>query len=117
MAINVGSPSYRREKENVFFDRDWNPFCLTKYREKLPAPLPERPGNLLEMIKVASALGEGIDFVRVDLYDSTKGILLGEMTIYPEGGGVDSPTTCPIFNNWLGSHWKLPSLGLQSNYL
>jgi hypothetical protein len=33
--------------------------------------------------------------------------VLGEMTVYPEGGRVDSPTACPIFNQWLGRQWRL----------
>ena len=29
------------------------------------------------------------------------------MTVYPEGGAQCTPTLCPTFNRWLGSHWKL----------
>jgi hypothetical protein len=62
------------------------------------------------MIEVAQKLGTDIDFARIDLYDTTQGIILGEMTIYPEGGILNSPTSCPIFNKWLGNQWKLRKL-------
>lgn len=46
-----------------------------------------RPDNLDAMIEIAEDLGEGIDFVRVDLFDTKEeGIVFGEMTLAPEGG-------------------------------
>jgi hypothetical protein len=104
--IGVGSASYRKNGENVFLTQDWQPIALTQYRERLPDPLPQRPSRLDEMIAAAERLGAGIDFVRVDLYDSTRGVMLGEITLYPEGGIPDSPTSCPIFNQWLASFWQ-----------
>ncbi len=106
-AILVDSPLYRRNRENVFFDPDWNEFKLTKYDEKPPHPLPEKPGSFDEMIEVAQRLGKDIDFARIDLYDTTQGVVLGEMTVYPDGGFANTPTSCPVFNRWLGDQWKL----------
>jgi len=106
-AISVGSPTYRRNRENVFFDPNWKEFKLTKYKEKVPDPLPGKPDNLQEMIRIAEWLGNGLDFVRVDLYDTTQGILLGEITIYPQSGHINTPTACPKFNKWLGDQWVL----------
>ena len=106
-AINVGSPSFRRNGENAFFSPDWKEFKLTKNKERPPDPLPEKPGSLGEMIDVAQRLGEDVDFARIDLYDTTQGVVLGEITIYPEGGWRDTPTSCPVFNKWLGDQWKL----------
>jgi len=106
-AINVGSADYRRTGCNVFLDPHWKPMPLTSYRESLPDPLPGRPDNLAVMLDIAGRLGTGLDFVRVDLFDTTRGVLLGEMTVYPQGGGADTPTTCPDFNHWLGRQWQL----------
>ena len=107
-AINVGSPEYRRKKQNIFLDPDWNVISLTSYLEALPDPRPESPDTLTEMKAIASRLGEGLDFVRVDLFDTTGGIMLGEMTVYPQAGRADSPTACPVFNHWLGCQWRMP---------
>jgi hypothetical protein len=106
-AINVGSPAYRRNVENVFFDPEWREFKLTRYKEKVPDFLPERPETLPEMIRTAELLGRGLDFVRIDLYDTTQGVVLGEMTLYPEAGQKNTPTACPVFNQWLGDQWVL----------
>ena len=110
-AINVGSPGYRKALENVFFDPDWKEFRLTSYREQRPDPLPERPDSLAEMIAVAGKIGLGVDFVRVDLYDTSDGLVLGEATVYPEAGKPGTPTSCPLFNQWLGDQWALSKAG------
>lgn len=106
-AINIGCASYRARNENAFFTPDWQPVSLTVYRESLPEPLPARPEALPEMLAIASRLGRGLDFVRVDLFDTDRGVMLGEMTVYPEGGRIDSPTACPVYNQWLGRQWRL----------
>jgi len=49
----------------------------------------ERPILLTEMLNLAKSLSEGIDFIRVDLYCTDKGIKFGELTNYPEGGVAD----------------------------
>jgi hypothetical protein len=40
------------------------------------------------MISVAMALAAGADFIRVDLYETNKGVKFGELTNYP-GGGIE----------------------------
>jgi hypothetical protein len=107
-AINVGSPSYRRDNLNAFFSPDWTPMKLTRYREKLPQLLPEKPERLPEMLEAAKRLGDGIDFARIDIYDTTIGVVLGEMTAYPEGGNREAPSGCPRLNWWLGRQWNMP---------
>ncbi len=106
-AISIGSLNYRRTKKNVFFDPDWNEIELSIYKEDVPVPLPDKPENLDSMISIAETLGENVDFVRIDLFNTNKGIALSEMTVYPEGGAQCTPTLCPTFNRWLGSHWEL----------
>ncbi len=103
----MGSAALRRDGENVFLDPSWKQFKLTTYKEAVPASLPEMPGNLAAMIDTAQTLGEELDFARIDLYDTTQGIILGEITAYPEAGWPSTPTACPVFNKWLGDQWKL----------
>jgi hypothetical protein len=106
--ISVGSASYRKRGENVFFTPEWQPIALTQYAESLPQSLPEAPATLREMISAAERLGKGVDFLRADFYQSTRGVLLGEITLYPGGGKLHSPTACPRFNRWLANFWKHP---------
>ena len=46
----------------------------------------KRPDKLEEMICMAEKLGEGIPFVRVDLYLADRKIYFGEMTFTPAAG-------------------------------
>ncbi len=68
-----------------------------------PRPMPAR---LREMIAVAESLGDGTDFVRVDLYLLPDRIVFGELTSYPAGG--DSPFEPPSFDVEFGRHWTVP---------
>lgn len=103
--ISIGSALYRKTKENVFFNTDWMPVRLTQSNDQLPTLLPQKPEALSEMIRAAEKLGAGIIFSRIDLYDTIEGAVLGEMTVYPDGGCSGTPTTCPVFNTWLGDQW------------
>jgi hypothetical protein len=47
---------------------------------------PKPPHNLDEMIDVASRLANGIDYLRVDLYNVDGRIIFGELTNYPSAG-------------------------------
>jgi len=109
-AVNIGSPIFRRDHLNAFFTPDWNLIPLSRYVEALPSPLPQRPESLNEMLAAAERLGQGLDFVRVDLYDTCDGVRLGEMTVYPQGGIRESPTGCPVVDGWLGDQWRMSPL-------
>jgi hypothetical protein len=87
----------------ALFTREWKliPAQLTypQAREE-----PRRPDKLDEMLSVAEAAGRGIDFVRVDIYDSNRGPIIGEMTCFPENAtGKFSPCR---YDDWLGNFWK-----------
>jgi hypothetical protein len=60
----------------------------TQYTYPLPEAVPEPPRNLSEMISVAEKLSSGIDFVRVDLYSVGNRVVFGELTNFPDGGGI-----------------------------
>lgn len=83
--------------EKIEVARHWPPSG-----DPVPAP-PELP----QMMEVASRLGQGWDFIRVDLYARDDHIWLGELTATPDGGRVRYDP--PEFNVWLGSHWTLPT--------
>ena len=58
------------------------------------------------MIELAKKLSEGINFVRIDFYETDHGIYFGEMTFTPAAGiAVYDP---PEWNEKLGDMIKLP---------
>jgi hypothetical protein len=67
---------------------------------------PPFPHNMDEMFSVVETLGQGFDFVRVDLYNIRGRIVFGELTIYPAAAGdrFDPPEYEYVF----GRHWRLP---------
>lgn len=103
-AANLGSPTLRQQGQVAAWYADGRPWVLTQGRQLLvERPIP----STWEALKqTAETLAAGLDFVRVDLYDTTVGIVLGEMTLYPEAGGPDTPTACPVFNQWLADCWR-----------
>ncbi|CAM3752254.1 hypothetical protein NOZE110980_13855 [Nocardioides zeicaulis] len=58
------------------------------------------------MLALAERLGQGTDFVRVDLYAVDGRIVFGELSSFPAGG--DSPFEPASFDEVFGSHWTPP---------
>jgi hypothetical protein len=110
--INILGPTIRQNNESILLDPNWQEFKLQNDKYVHPEILPNKPDNLKDIVATAEKLGKGLDFVRVDLYDSIQGIILGEMTIYPEGGRLNSTSYDPVFNKWLGDQWVLPTRSL-----
>jgi hypothetical protein len=106
-AINLGSPSMRKSNENIFFDVNWNKFTLRNNFEKEPEKLPQKPAFLSEMIEAAGRLGKEVDFVRIDFFADSRQFYLSEITIYPDGGQDNRPTSDHAFNLFLGRQWKM----------
>jgi TupA-like ATPgrasp len=76
-------------------------------RGRIPrGPDVERPPVLAEMIRVAEALGEETDFVRVDLYAIGDRVVFGELTSYPGAGGVSFRPAS--YDAELGAWWSPP---------
>jgi hypothetical protein len=87
------------------FDRSWNELDVAfSTIDILQIENVARPKHLEEMISVAEALGQEIEFVRVDLYNTEEKIYFGEMTVSP-GAGLDrfEPVS---FDTYLGSLWR-----------
>lgn len=71
-----------------FYDVDWKPLEWLS-NSNAPADysvLDEKPTNLSKMLTIAEKLSMPFKFVRVDLYSSSKGIFLGELTFTPGAG-------------------------------
>lgn len=70
---------------NAYYDRDWTRLSL-RFRDRGVETDVDQPPNLEDMIRVASSLSRGIDFVRVDLYSVHGKTYAGEMTFMPTAG-------------------------------
>jgi hypothetical protein len=106
--VKVFSQTIRHDHMEILLDANWKPIALSNRKVHSPASIPPKPESYPEMLETVRKLGESLDFVRVDLYETTRGVVLGEMTIYPLAGRFNSPTPDPKFNKWLGDQWVLP---------
>lgn len=86
-----------------FFDRDFNPLDFWNGTKQYPKRVP-RPDNYEELIHLAEAVSEGIDFIRVDLYDLSNRIYVGELTCYPAGATV--PFVPRSYDFLFGENWN-----------
>ena len=85
-----------------FYEPDW---VALDIRQGDPlGPDIDEPPLLDEMIEIAETLGNGFDFVRVDLYQPNGDeIVFGEMTMAPTAGYTPfEPEECDFI---LGSYW------------
>ncbi len=87
----------------TLLDRDFNPVVPQISPNCIQATV-ARPENHEELIRVAEALAEGLDYMRVDFYVVDGHVYFGEMTCY-DGGGCDRLTREGDF--WLGQKWHL----------
>lgn len=110
-----GKPEYiqviqdRHTCETIdFYDTEWNHqdfVGLNPVARNSHTPI-VRPENLDEMLWVAGELAKGQTFVRIDLYQTDKGILFGEITFFPASGiGKFTPAEWDLK---LGNLIKLP---------
>ena len=86
-AIGVISNRFGGRTTQNFYTRDWQDIPMARIYPRDPEAQIPPPGNLDEIVRVAEALAEGIDFVRVDLYSlDDRRVVFGEMTLSPAGG-------------------------------
>jgi len=76
----------KKKNYSSVFDSRWKKMSVSLNGNFSPSILPERPSNLEEMLRVASELAQGIDYIRVDLYNQDGRIVFGELTSYPQSG-------------------------------
>ena len=82
--IQVDFDRFTAHRRNLY-DPDWN-FIDVQYRYQNKKIDLEPPRNFTLMKSIAEKLSDGVDFVRVDLYDLGERVVFGEMTNFPEGG-------------------------------
>jgi TupA-like ATPgrasp len=66
----------------------------------------EPPPHLATMIAYAEALGKGLDYIRVDLYDTPDKVYFGELTPTPAAG--TEPFEPRELDRYLGKLWPHP---------
>ncbi len=72
------------DHRRILMNPNWTPLGGLGY--PVPSSIPAEPPNLGRMLAWGSALADGMDFVRVDLYDMGDRVLVGELTCYPGAG-------------------------------
>jgi hypothetical protein len=87
---------------NDGYTPSWDRLEMKTRWKTIGRPLP-RPPHLDQMLEYAETLGEGLDFLRVDLYDAGK-VYFGETTLYPSAGNEFFD---PKWNRYLGERWNL----------
>ena len=83
--LNVDLDRFEGHKRQLL-TRDWQKIEGSfGVAQKFSRPL-ARPVHLDAMVAAAEALGQGVDFVRADFYDTGKRIYFGELTMTPGCG-------------------------------
>lgn len=76
----------------VIYSPDWEKLPYTSGKFNLGEVDLARPKYLQEMLRYAEILSEGLEYARIDLYQTNKGIVFGEITLTPMGGWLLSFT-------------------------
>jgi hypothetical protein len=88
---------------NTIHRRPWIKLGITRGMEQIEEdPVP--PQHLQTMIEYAEALANGLDYLRVDLYDTAEQVYVGELTLTP-GAGVE-PFQPREFDRTMGDFWS-----------
>lgn len=83
--VQVHAGRFTEEHTRSTYDTEWNKIELAT--DAYPdGPELDPPPALELLLEVAAALSEGLDYVRVDLYDVHGQIFFGEMTPYQASG-------------------------------
>ena len=65
-----------------YFDTKWEELMYGKEHYRSSRTIP-KPRNLKMMLQIAECLSSEFPFVRVDLYENSKGVIFGELTFTP----------------------------------
>ncbi len=85
--VKFGFSAHNRNKDVRFyvFDKNYNhidcEYCYLGYKKT-----PKKPSNWNKLVEVAEKVGKHFDFCRVDLYNTTKGVKIGEITFFSQTG-------------------------------
>ncbi len=89
----------------LFYDLRWNPLGFTHQARRPPKRESPKPLNLDRMVALATRLSEGLDFVRVDLYNVDGRIYFSEFTFTPDAGSFAFDPA--DWNLRIGQMWTL----------
>ena len=103
--IQVNRGRFGKHQTTTFLDADWRQLPV-RWRIH-PVAVEERPLELDKMLEIASVLGAGWDFIRVDLYAVDGDVWFGEYTPYPGTGMLRYEPMS--FDLEQGRHWRLPT--------
>ncbi len=84
---------------------DWELLPVASHFGTLPEP-PPPPTSLSDAIAMAETLGEGLDYIRVDLYDPGDRLVVGELTASPGGGLAEFEPA--EYESVIGACWTIP---------
>lgn len=87
----------------MIHDRDFN-YIPQELYFKTSADVEQRPARYDDMVKLAEAIGQTLEFARVDLYCIGDQIYIGEITLCPFGGKRRMNT--PAIDRALGALWS-----------
>ena len=92
-----------RDWKFKFWTRSWDDLGRVKYLDRCDAGL-ERPAGAEELIAAAERVGRqlAVPFVRIDFYDTVRGVVFGEVTAHP---GPPEVWTAEI-DELLGREWE-----------
>lgn len=90
------------ELSETFFDDVWHALPVSEDGHPTRPDL-ACPKSFEKMKALADRLGEGLPFVRVDFYESARGLYFGELTLYPKAGleSYEPPEWGETFGSWI----------------
>jgi hypothetical protein len=89
---------------STFHDTDWNRLPMTHGVGKNCSTPIDKPPHLELMLELAQKLGKGLDFVRIDFYDTPEKVFVGEITSI--SGSAMEPFEPLMYDRILGEPWK-----------
>jgi hypothetical protein len=87
------------------FDRSWNRLGFDLQFPDIGRDV-KAPPHLREMVAAAETLGRGLNFIRIDFYDTDRKLYFGEMAVYP--GGTREVFYPVEVDEHYGSLWRSP---------
>lgn len=86
----------------TFFDEEWRALPVSEGGHPTNRDA-SRPAHHARMMELTDRLAEGMPFCRVDFYESARGLLFGEMTLYPNAGfeRFDPASTDAEWGAWI----------------
>jgi tetratricopeptide (TPR) repeat protein len=101
--IQVNTGRFVSQTRDIY-DTQWNKLQIEKGGGKNnPTPIP-RPPHLAQMLELAHKLGKGVEFARIDFYDTPEKVFLGEITSIPSNGLAHFEPA--MYDRLFGEPWK-----------